>query len=57
MPIKGTGGSSQGEGKKKQTDGRGENRWEKKGRKTEEKPDSVIETERNKRTTTDREAR
>ena len=26
MPIKGTGGSSQGEGKKKQTDGRGENR-------------------------------
>jgi len=26
MPIKGTGGSSQGEGKKKKTDGRGENR-------------------------------
>jgi hypothetical protein len=60
MPIKGTGGSSQGEGKKKNkqtAEGRTDEKTkEKKGRKTEEKPKSVIETERNKRTT-DREAR
>lgn len=49
MPIKGTGGSSQGEGRKNKQTAEGktdEKTKEKKGRKTEEKPKSVIETEK-----------
>jgi hypothetical protein len=60
MPIKGHGREFTRRGKKKNkqtAEGRTDEKTkEKKGRKTEEKPKSVIETERNKRTT-DREAR
>jgi hypothetical protein len=48
MPIKGTGGSSQGEGKKKQTDGRGENRWENKREEREENRGKTKECDRDR---------